>query len=497
MYPRWFVSLVLLLAPAPLAHAQSLGTFKWQLQPYCNVVTVNVTGAGGVYTIDGYDDQCGAPTRAPLTGVATPNLDGTIGFGLHVVTAPGGRGLQIDARITLAALSGPWTDSDGHSGTFAFGTNTGGSPRPLPVLAPIIPATISLLADGGLLAGGSFGTGAIPASGSGTRMMWHPAKAAFRAGKVTATMWDEAETGESSSAFGLDTVASGAGSFAAGRSAKALGGSAMAFGTNTTASGGNSTALGGGTTAAGYASVAAGLDSVASGSQSVAMGSGVTAAGNFSVALGLDSRANGIGSFAAGINTIASGRSSVALGGGTSGNGALASGAFSVAIGQTLDAAGAGSMVLGNNAVTTQAAYASFVYGDASSTSVVQSFAPNEFKVRAAGGTYFFSNGAMTSGVRLAPNASAWSTLSDVDSKENFRDLDGDDRAGRAGADADPRVELQGAGRGHPPHRPDGARLLLRLRPRRRPAAHQHHRRRRHRPGGRQGAGPREPIPQG
>ena len=61
------------------AGAQTLGTFRWQLQPFCNVVTVTVTQSGAVYTLDGYDDQCGAPQRAPLVGLATPNPDGSIG----------------------------------------------------------------------------------------------------------------------------------------------------------------------------------------------------------------------------------------------------------------------------------------------------------------------------------------------------------------------------------------------------------------------------------
>ena len=52
------------LGGASWAEAQSLGTFQWQLQPYCNLVTVTVTQNGGLYTLDGYDDQCGAPTRA-------------------------------------------------------------------------------------------------------------------------------------------------------------------------------------------------------------------------------------------------------------------------------------------------------------------------------------------------------------------------------------------------------------------------------------------------
>ena len=33
------------------AHAQPLGSFSWQLQPFCNVVTVNLTQQGAVYTV--------------------------------------------------------------------------------------------------------------------------------------------------------------------------------------------------------------------------------------------------------------------------------------------------------------------------------------------------------------------------------------------------------------------------------------------------------------
>lgn len=124
---------VLLAVPLPL-RAQAVGTFTWQLQPFCNRVTVTITQEGGVYTLDGFDDQCGAPQRAPLVGLATANPDGSIGFGLHVVTVPGGRGLEVEARINLATLGGPWTDSAGNSGTFAFGAATGGSPRPPPTI---------------------------------------------------------------------------------------------------------------------------------------------------------------------------------------------------------------------------------------------------------------------------------------------------------------------------------------------------------------------------
>lgn len=128
------------------AGGQSLGQFSWQLQPYCNVVTVNVSQNGAVYTVDGYDDQCGATQRAPLTGLATPNPDGTIGFGLAIVTAPGGAPVHVAARISLTTLSGTWNDSAGATGTFAFGANSGGAPRPAAALsgAQITPGSVGI-----------------------------------------------------------------------------------------------------------------------------------------------------------------------------------------------------------------------------------------------------------------------------------------------------------------------------------------------------------------
>lgn len=111
--------------------AQPLGLFAWQLQPYCNRVVVNIVQAGGVYTVDGWDDQCGgASPHAPLVGIASLNPDGTIGLGLNIVTAPGGAPVHVDAIVTLPTASGTWRDSSGGSGVFALGAATGGSPRP-------------------------------------------------------------------------------------------------------------------------------------------------------------------------------------------------------------------------------------------------------------------------------------------------------------------------------------------------------------------------------
>ncbi|MEZ5291787.1 MAG: hypothetical protein R2745_11930 [Vicinamibacterales bacterium] len=123
-----------LMLGAAHADAQTIGTFRWQLQPYCNVLTVTVVQQGAQYQIDGSDDLCGAPRVASVVGRAFQNPDGTIGFGLTTVTTAGATPIHIDARISLGSLSGPWTDSAGNSGTFAFtqGAGTGGAVRPVP-----------------------------------------------------------------------------------------------------------------------------------------------------------------------------------------------------------------------------------------------------------------------------------------------------------------------------------------------------------------------------
>jgi hypothetical protein len=115
---------------AATASAQSLGTFRWQLAPYCNLVTVNVVQTGAVYTLDGWDDQCGN-LRAPVVGAATLNFDGSIELGMNIVTAPGGAPVHVAARITLPSASGQWSDSAGNSGAFILGGNPSGlAPRP-------------------------------------------------------------------------------------------------------------------------------------------------------------------------------------------------------------------------------------------------------------------------------------------------------------------------------------------------------------------------------
>jgi hypothetical protein len=170
---------------------------------------------------------------------ATQNLN-LAGYQLvgGTAAAPGPVGLSISAA-GLVSLGSPAT-TDRPAAGFGYGLRLDN-------------------ADAGLLATGTPGTGQIPATGAGLRLMWHPNKAALRAGAVDGTQWDDDNIGLYSQAFGNNATASGLSSFASGD--------------GTTASGNYSVALGSRSTASGRYSMALGLRATASGDYSVALGS--------------------------------------------------------------------------------------------------------------------------------------------------------------------------------------------------------------------------------
>jgi hypothetical protein len=429
------------------AEAQSIGTFRWQLQPHCNVVTVAITQTGGVYRLEGTDDQCGAGAgQASVIGTAFQNPDGTIGLGLNIVASPGGTPSPVHATITLGTLSGTWRDSAGQTGSFAFtpGAGTGGSPRSsggtigaAAIDSSQVQVRVSgscaaglfmqsigqggavgcaaassgagitgMTAGAGLVGGGTagnvalalrttasgafdfanvngvvmagtYGTGSFAVSGAGTRLLWYPRKAAFRAGRTDGDEWDDASIGNYSTATGLSTMATGE----------------------------YSTALGSSTTASGAASTATGSVTTASGVYSTAMGAGTTASAFYSTAMGFNTRASGTASTAMGEFTTASGYASTALGG------------YAIA-------AGTASMAIGNAHARFNG---SFVWGDYASLTRQIDYEPNQFVVRATRGVGFYTNVANTLGVELPASGGGWLVVSDRNAKEAFRDLDLDD----------------------------------------------------------------------
>jgi hypothetical protein len=126
----------------------------------------------------------------------------------------------------------------------------------------------------------------IPTEGAGTRLMWYPAKASFRAGNASSSSWDASNIGQFS----------------------------VAMGEHTKASDRNTVAFGGNTEATSIGAVAMGRRSVASGLDAVAMGFDTQASGSYSVASGVGSQATNFYTAAIGNHTIAASDHSVSVG---------------------------------------------------------------------------------------------------------------------------------------------------------------------------------------
>jgi hypothetical protein len=112
----------------------------------------------------------------------------------------------------------------------------------------------------GFVAKGVLGVGIIPFTGAGERLMWHPNKAAFRAGSIgsAGTQWDDPNTGYYTWAGGYNTIALGLASFAMGYTSTALGSYSTALGYTANADGTGAVALGYRTTADADYSIAIG-----------------------------------------------------------------------------------------------------------------------------------------------------------------------------------------------------------------------------------------------
>jgi len=162
---------------------------------------------------------------------------------------------------------------------------------------------LSLDNDGGIIAIGTFGSGdTVPISGAGTRLIWNPRKAAFRAGYVDGDQWND---------YNISNY-----SFAVGANNKASNDASVALGWGTTADGFAATAMGCGSTASGSISTAMGHATTASGWRSTAMGEYTTASGDFSTSMGSYSTANGDYSFSFGHFVTADSNGSTVIGSG-------------------------------------------------------------------------------------------------------------------------------------------------------------------------------------
>lgn len=271
-------------------------------------------------------------------------------------------------------------------------------------------AGVSLLrlnTDAGLVVRGTSSVGAIPATGAGVRLMWFPARFAFRAGRVDAAQWDAASVGAGSVALGNNTTATGTYDTAMGES--------------TTASGGVATAMGGYTTASGPYALATGLYTTASAFNATAMGYRAAALGDYATALGSDTRAAGVRSMALGTLTQATGESAVAIG-----NLGVASGINSLSLGYATVAAGNNSTAMGAFVSTDPGSAGAFAVGDASTATVMEAAVPHRFYARFANGYVLLTSANLSTGVVALAGATSWSSTSDSTRKTGFLRADGE-----------------------------------------------------------------------
>jgi hypothetical protein len=255
---------------------------------------------------------------------------------------------------------------------------------------------LRLNSDASFVVRGTQDVGSLAATGAGIRMLWFPARHAFRAGKVDgsgATYWDLASIGYGSVAVGENTRASGNNSFAAGLATTATGAESVALGNNGRASADRAFAFNGTATAVG----------------AVAIGSGSQATNDDALAMGPSSIAGGLAAIVLGPS--------------------IANGAFGVAIGLQNSASGNFSVAIGKNARTANR-QGSIVLGDGCasfSSDSVYPTANNQFVARGCGGIRMFTTQNLSAGVEVAAGGNSWSSVSDRARKDNFFELDGED----------------------------------------------------------------------
>lgn len=135
----------------------------------------------------------------------------------------------------------------------------------------------------------------LPATGAGTRFVWHPCRGSLRFGRVPAgqTSWDDANMDDFTFAGGNQVVASGYGGFAYGDQVTVTSTVGVGFGSGITVSGTAGFSAGASNVCSGFACTAIGYTVRAGGQGSVALGYRTTANNDYAVAIGYRASNNG------------------------------------------------------------------------------------------------------------------------------------------------------------------------------------------------------------
>jgi hypothetical protein len=174
----------------------------------------------------------------------------------------------------------------------------------------------------------------------------------------------------------------------------------------------------------GWATVGGGVNNTASGAAAAVGGGRYNTASNQDATVGGGWGNTASGAAAAvgsGIGNIASGNDATVAGGYY--NTASALGA-TVPGGENNTARGFASLAAGKYARANHRG--TFVWSDSavSAAESVYTTGSDQFRVRARGGTWFFSNAAMTTGAYLAAGSNSWESACDSATKEDFRAVD-------------------------------------------------------------------------
>lgn len=216
-----------------------------------------------------------------------------------LTTLPATTNALIDAEPTgKAVVTKEWFITN-RGVTLNQAYNQGGSGIGRTITADAGAVTIN--GTDGFVVTGTEGSGAIVPEGGGVRMVWNPRKNAFRAGTVGSTQWDDVNIGLHSTAFGVNSLATGESAFCFGRNNNASGIRASAFGFQTIASGMNATAFGVSTRATANNATAFGASTRATANEATAFGLFSEATGLYSTAFGLHAYARSFAELAIGI----------------------------------------------------------------------------------------------------------------------------------------------------------------------------------------------------